>query len=170
MKTTRARIGQEGPIIQIEVAGPVDRERDVSALDRVLPFDGIVNSVAAVASAMTQALRRAKPEEAAAQTRARLGIARSMLDDRDAAVEHLVHALTRFKQAGALDPPYTLALELLGLIRKVPGQAPLRRSRPPTWTRSAGSTTTPRVRQPCRVDPRGRPRRRAQPIAPRVPP
>jgi hypothetical protein len=35
MKTTRARIGQDGPIIQIEVAGPVDRERDVSALDRV---------------------------------------------------------------------------------------------------------------------------------------
>lgn len=59
---------------------------------------------------------------AAAQTRARLGIAWSLLRNHDAAVEHLVHALTRFKQAGALDPPYTLALELLGLIRKVPGR------------------------------------------------
>jgi hypothetical protein len=74
MKTTRARIGQEGPIIQIEVAGPVDRERDVSALDRVLPFDGIVDSVAAVASAMTEALRRASPEEAEVQFGVDVGV------------------------------------------------------------------------------------------------
>lgn len=67
-RITKARIGGEGgPIIQVQVAGPVEREKDVSALSEILPFDGIVDSVAAVASAMTEALRRAQPEEAEIQ-------------------------------------------------------------------------------------------------------
>ena len=74
MHTTKARVGQNGPIIQVEVVSPVDRERDVSALDKVLPFDGIVNSVAAVASAMTEALRRASPEEAEVQFGVDIGV------------------------------------------------------------------------------------------------
>ena len=48
MNTTKARVGQNGPIIQVEVVGPANRERDVSALDRVLPFDGIVDSVTTI--------------------------------------------------------------------------------------------------------------------------
>lgn len=59
---------------------------------------------------------------ASAQTEARLGIAWSLLRNRGAAVQHLVHALALLKEAGALDPPYTLALELLGLIRRIPSR------------------------------------------------
>jgi hypothetical protein len=74
VEIARAKIGDQGEIIHIEVNGPVDRERDVSALDRVLRFDGIVNSVAAVAGAMTEALRRAKPEEAEVQFGVDIGV------------------------------------------------------------------------------------------------
>lgn len=82
---------------------------------------------------------------AAAKTRARLGIAWLLLRDHDAAVEHLVHALTRFKQAGTLDPPYTVALELLGLIRMVPDQAAAEVLSAAYVDAMRGSTTTP----PC---------------------
>lgn len=74
MGIARAQVGEQGTIIQIEVTGPVEREKDVSALERVLPFDGIVDSVAAVASAMTEALRRAKPEEAEVQFGVDIGV------------------------------------------------------------------------------------------------
>lgn len=59
-----SRIGDDGPVIQLELTGTVDGEEDVSALSEILPFDSVVESVASVSQAMTDALRRAKPEEA----------------------------------------------------------------------------------------------------------
>ena len=58
------QIGQEGPIVQLEVTGSGSAEEDVSALSKVMPFDSVVESVAAVSQAMTDALRRARPNEA----------------------------------------------------------------------------------------------------------
>jgi hypothetical protein len=58
-----SRIG-DGPTIKLEVTGEVDREEDVSALSKIVPFDSVVDSVASISQAMTEALRRAKPEEA----------------------------------------------------------------------------------------------------------
>jgi hypothetical protein len=58
------RIGEKGPIVQLEVGGSVTAEEDVSAFSKVVPFDSVVDSVAAVSQAMTDALRRARPNEA----------------------------------------------------------------------------------------------------------
>jgi Trypsin-co-occurring domain 1 len=58
-----SRIG-DGPTIKLEVTGAVDTEEDVGALSRIVPFESVVESVASVSQAMTDALRRAKPEEA----------------------------------------------------------------------------------------------------------
>ncbi len=71
---TRAQVGTDGPVIQLQLAGPVDRERDVSALGTVLRFDDIVESVSAVASAMTEALKQARPEEAEIQFGVDIGV------------------------------------------------------------------------------------------------
>lgn len=59
-----SRIGKEGPVIEVEVTGEIDPEEDVSALTRAVPFDSLVSSISAVSQAMTDALRRARPEEA----------------------------------------------------------------------------------------------------------
>jgi hypothetical protein len=59
-----SRIGDDGPTIKLEVTRAVDTEEDVSALSRIVPFESVVQSVASISQAMTDALRRAKPEEA----------------------------------------------------------------------------------------------------------
>jgi hypothetical protein len=58
------KVGPDGPVLQIEITRTTSREEDVSALTDVLPFEDLTDSVAAVANAMTDALRRARPDEA----------------------------------------------------------------------------------------------------------
>jgi Trypsin-co-occurring domain 1 len=59
-----SRIGDDGPTIKLEVTGNVDSEEDVTALTKIVPFESVIESVASVSRAMTDALSRAKPEEA----------------------------------------------------------------------------------------------------------
>jgi len=58
-----ARVGEDGPVVMIALAVEASPERDVG-IGRVLSFDGLVNSVGAIAESMTRALRAAKPDEA----------------------------------------------------------------------------------------------------------
>jgi Trypsin-co-occurring domain 1 len=58
-----ARIGDDGPLLKMEIAATSAREEDVSAFSEVLDFRGLTSSVAEVATAMTDALRRAAPDE-----------------------------------------------------------------------------------------------------------
>ncbi|MBT0995521.1 hypothetical protein KIN34_14640 [Cellulomonas sp. DKR-3] len=51
-------------ITRLEGDAGADREQDVSALTDALRFDDLARSVSQVASAMTDALRRAAPDEA----------------------------------------------------------------------------------------------------------
>jgi hypothetical protein len=62
--TATTQIGDGGPTLLIEVSTTSAKEEDVTALTEILKFDDLTDSVAAVASAMTGALRRAKPDEA----------------------------------------------------------------------------------------------------------
>jgi Trypsin-co-occurring domain 1 len=57
------RVGQDGSVLKLEVAGTSSQEVDVSAFSEVLDFGSLTSSVAEVASAMTDALRRAAPDE-----------------------------------------------------------------------------------------------------------
>src|SRR4051794_31254982 len=52
-----SRIGDDGTTFKLEVTGDVDSEEDVSALSRIVPFESVVESVASVSLAMTDALR-----------------------------------------------------------------------------------------------------------------
>ncbi len=58
-----ARVGENGPLIMIALAEEASPERDVG-ITRVLSFDGLVDSIGAIAESMTRALRAAKPDEA----------------------------------------------------------------------------------------------------------
>ena len=58
-----ARVGDGGPIIRIAIAEDASPERDVS-IPKVLSFDGLVDSIGAIADSMTRALRAAKPDGA----------------------------------------------------------------------------------------------------------
>jgi hypothetical protein len=53
-----------GPLFKIEIAQQDDAEQDVTGLGTILPFDDLTKSVTEVAKAMTDALRRARPDEA----------------------------------------------------------------------------------------------------------
>jgi Trypsin-co-occurring domain 1 len=68
-----ARVGENGPVVMIAVAGETSPERDV-AIGRVLSFDGLTKSIGAVAESMTHALRAAKPSEAEVEFGVDVGI------------------------------------------------------------------------------------------------
>ena len=63
-----AELGDTGETVAIAITrlddDGADREQDVSALTDALHFDDLARSVSKVASAMTDALRRAAPDEA----------------------------------------------------------------------------------------------------------
>jgi hypothetical protein len=67
--TVSARIGDTGPVVKIQLADTgvladlEDPEQDV-AIGKVFSFDGVIDSIGAVSSAVTEALRKAQPEEA----------------------------------------------------------------------------------------------------------
>ncbi|UJP41285.1 CU044_2847 family protein [Cellulomonas palmilytica] len=52
------------PRVMVEISRQDDREEDVSALSDVLSFDDLAESVARISRSMTDALRRARPDEA----------------------------------------------------------------------------------------------------------
>ncbi|GEL94020.1 CU044_2847 family protein [Cellulomonas composti] len=64
-RVVTAELEAGAPPVKIEVvARGGDREQDVSALGDVLAFSDLTESVGRVARAMTDALRRARPDEA----------------------------------------------------------------------------------------------------------
>jgi hypothetical protein len=58
-----AQVGENGPVIMIALAEDAEPERDV-AIPRIFSFEGLVDSISAIADSMTRALRAAKPDEA----------------------------------------------------------------------------------------------------------
>jgi hypothetical protein len=66
-RVVEAQLGGTGDTVAIavrQVDGGDDREQDVSAFTEALRFDDLAESVSKIASAMTDALRRAAPDEA----------------------------------------------------------------------------------------------------------
>ena len=54
----------DGTVVQLEARTVGTRQEDVSALGKVLDFEGVVGAVESISSAMTRALSRAKPDKA----------------------------------------------------------------------------------------------------------
>jgi len=111
------RVGPDGPIIRIEVDQGSDAEvypgsdgeQDVTAFTDLLSFDDFTSSVASVAGAMTDALSKARPDEAEVKfginAAIETGRLTSMLVKGAGNATFEVRLLWKPKKADSADPP-----------------------------------------------------------------